>query len=227
MTWEAETDYLKNGQYIVKLVFTKTNTYDDILFTFTSSTGATKQALLKSLEKVDAPDVIRVTPGPCDKTYPDIVHVSTGQGSSLNSSIAGHKEQVTIQCRDKYNNMIHKGGDYFTSSIVGVDLAFVKTDFVQSTIRDNSDGTYTLEFVVAYQGLYKLEVSLNHLMYGQAIPFTAKNSFCNDAPNTVRCPGTDECVPSIKNCSIGLLSGECPDERPFWCAVDGIMNCTA
>jgi hypothetical protein len=89
MTWEAENDYLKNGQYLTRLVFTKTGTYDDIKFVFTKPDQTTVSAMLKDLEKIDAPDVIRITPGPCDKAFPDITH-------GLQHVIAGKKEHLTI-----------------------------------------------------------------------------------------------------------------------------------
>ena len=41
------------------------------------------------------------------------------------------------------------------------------------------DGTYILEFAVAYQGNYKIQISLNNAFYGNAINFWADNIFCN------------------------------------------------
>jgi hypothetical protein len=202
-------------------VFTKTGTYDDITFVFTKSDNQTSVSImLKNLEKIDAPDVIRVTPGPCDMTFPDIT-------DNLDNVIAGKKEQLTIQCRDKYNNMIYRGGDNFTSSIVGQNLSFVKTDIVQSTIRDLQDGKYTLEFVVAYQGEYKIELSLNRKKYGESIPFFSKNRFCNDNSKPYHCPGTTNCVESAYDCGFSILKKSCGDETPFWCKINGTEQCTA
>jgi hypothetical protein len=217
MTWESTQTYLRNGQYLTKIVFTKTGTYNDINFVFTKSDNSSSvSAMLKNLEKIDAPDLIRVTPGPCHRAYPDIT-------SSLSTVIAGKKEHLTIQCRDKYNNMIYRGGDNFTSAIIGQNLSFVKTDIVQSTIRDMSDGTYTLEFVVAYQGEYQIELGLNHRKYGEPIIFNSKNQFCNDNAKPFHCPGTQNCVASAYDCGFKILNRTCPDATPFWCKVDGVQ----
>ncbi len=73
-TWTVIPDYLKDGTYTAKLVFTKADEegYDDIKFTFKNAAEDQEvSAFLKDLTKIDAPDIIVVLPGPCDKTFPD------------------------------------------------------------------------------------------------------------------------------------------------------------
>jgi hypothetical protein len=72
----------------------------------------------------------------------------------LDKVLVGKREQLTIQCRDKYNNTISKGGDWFLGTVIGLNLSFVDSDNVQNTIQDMDNGKYTLEFAVAYEGFY-------------------------------------------------------------------------
>ena len=77
MTWSYSSSYLENGQYYIDLIFVKAGTYDDLTFIFTNNVTLESQTvLLANMNTIDAPSIIRVTPGPCDITYPDVTVVT-------------------------------------------------------------------------------------------------------------------------------------------------------
>lgn len=104
---------------------------------------------LAFLNTLDSPEMFTVLPGPCDKTYPDVNLLTRAD-----RVVAGKKLNIAIKCRDKYNNTLVKGGDNFVATILGSEVSYVNTDVVLNTIRDYDNGTYEIEFVVAYAGAY-------------------------------------------------------------------------
>lgn len=61
-------------------------------------------------------------------------------------------------------------------------------------MRDMKNGSYVLEFAVAYEGKYRIKFNLMKDGYGKqksGIYFFASNVFCNETSAPVRCPGTN------------------------------------
>lgn len=79
------------------------------------------------------------------------------EGSGVQGSvIAGKQVEFTIVAKSRTNNAVSIGGDNFEVEIVGPNNVMI-----QSTIRDNNDGTYTVTYTPGESGVYALSASMN------------------------------------------------------------------
>jgi tripartite motif-containing protein 2/3 len=104
-------------------------------------------------------------------TYPPLSYVRIlqeldsqylAQSSLLNTCLsypANLKLYIVIQCVDYFGKRRSEGGDPFCTQIT--DPAGIRQTYTTpQTIRDNSNGTYLLEFVPKNEGKYKIEVEV-------------------------------------------------------------------
>jgi len=96
---------------------------------------------------------------------PYSVHVLAGapvaantvaSGPGLKGGNAGVKSVVTVQAHDQFNNKLTVGGAPINATLLS------KTDgrTLSVDVKDNNDGTYTLQYVPEKMGAYQLDVKL-------------------------------------------------------------------
>jgi hypothetical protein len=127
----------KDGTYTVEFVLERAGPYD-MNATLDSSNITQKQVICKTLVDPITSEVIGL--------------------DSLKEIIASKKYQFTIVSKDKFGEIRSAGGDSFT---VTLSNTMQPDASVTATVIDNTDGTYTVEFVADKTGMYDLNVSLD------------------------------------------------------------------
>ena len=135
------------------LWFKHPGTISDLKFEITSLDGGVpdQSAYLYELTRAGVPSRIIVIPGPCSTIHPESTALS-----SITAVLTGKKNSFDIICNDALNNRMNRGGEEISVSIQGEQLDTISTDVVQNIVLDNLDGSYTVEYIVANPGTYRI-----------------------------------------------------------------------
>jgi hypothetical protein len=162
---------------------------------------------------------IVVVPGKCSVTHPNIK-------VPYPKLYTGDHGEIEILCLDDFGNAVsNKGDEFFNIEIKGRNLEIVGEDKLPYQLKFNN-GIYSAEFLLAYQGVYDVNIFLNGHRYGDAFNLTVLPHKC-PPENPIMC-SDKSCVDSLSKCIFDTDSNNCADKaKPFYCKVNGEKTCVA
>jgi hypothetical protein len=155
-------------------------------------------------------DTVKVFPGDCSEKYPS---VNTSKIENIKK--VGKPTELSIKCYDEYKNEVTQGGTPFVVEILGKKLKVEEYEDksqiklsaneeptsgafqVKSTLIDNYDGTYKIQFTPEIEGYYTINIRITEkIFYSQTIVEIKNSHLCpgDDPKKTFECPGLGICV---------------------------------
>lgn len=111
--------------------------------------------------------------------------------------VEGDVCSFTITCRDVLENTLEVGGDSIEFQISSLTLLDAPDGLVggelKSTITDQGNGEYLIQFSPNYAGSYIGVLYVNSIAHDTALTFSASRSICTGATPYL-CYGTNTCV---------------------------------
>ena len=155
---------------------------------------------------------------------PDVVtYVSGACSAEFNQTIYPKEDEIDISspyniiinCLDKYQNQVKKGGAKFTSEIsLFIETTQTSVD-IDYKVKDNDDGTYQISFIPPLEGEYSIYTYLEGNIYDEKkINITGKS-----CEGKYLCPNSNECVEDLRECIPGQnrCNSTEREEKPFFC----------
>ena len=157
---------------------------------------------------------------------PDVVtYVSGACSAEFNQTIYPNEDEIDISspyniminCLDKYQNQVKKGGAKFTSEIsLFIETTQTSVD-IDYKVKDNDDGTYQISFVPPLEGEYSIYTYLDGNIYDEKkINITGKS--CKEGQYL--CPNIHQCVNDLRDCipdNYQCHNKAEREEKPFFC----------
>lgn len=160
------------------------------------------------------------------------IFVVPGKCSAVNPNIkvpypklyTGNHGEIRILCLDDFGNSVsNKGDEVFNIEIKGRNLEIVGEDKLPYNLKFNA-GIYTAEFLLAYQGVYDINIFLNGHRYGDAFNLTVLPHKC-PTESPIMC-SDKTCVDNVSKCMLDTERNSCKDSaKPFYCKVNGEKIC--
>ena len=124
--------------------------------------------------------------------------------STVFSCQEGDNCNFSITCRDVLNNELSVGGDaviFKTSSLSLTDApSGLVGGEIPSTVTDQSNGSYLIQFSPNYAGSYIGVLYVNSLPHDTALTFSATRSICTGSTPFL-CYATGDCVATYVECA--------------------------
>ena len=157
------------------------------------------------------PDVVTYVSGACSAEFNQTIYPSEDE-IDISSPY-----NIMINCLDKYQNQVKKGGAKFTSEIsLFIETTQTSVD-IDYKVKDNEDGTYQISFVPPLEGEYSIYTYLDGNIYDEKkINITGKS--CKEGEYL--CPNIHKCVDDLRDCipdNYQCHNEAEREEKPFFC----------
>jgi len=157
------------------------------------------------------PDVVTYVSGACSAEFNQTIYPSEDE-IDISSPY-----NIMINCLDKYQNQVKKGGAKFTSEIsLFIETTQTSVD-IDYKVKDNEDGTYQISFVPPLEGEYSIYTYLDGNIYDEKkINITGKS--CKEGQYL--CPNIHKCVDDLRDCipdNYQCHNEAEREEKPFFC----------
>ncbi|MCQ2964003.1 MAG: hypothetical protein MJ203_00325 [archaeon] len=126
-----------------------------------------------------------------------------------------------VICYDQWGNRITHGGDDFTSNGRLLLLKQGQTK-LETTIVDNNDGSYNVNFIPKLEGDYYITVYLRGERFGDDVHINLETEPCF-GEKSIKCQDSGKCVEKISDCY--EIPEPCTRDKPFSCLVGGETKC--
>jgi hypothetical protein len=152
-----------------------------------------KSIEVKNLKSKMKPETILMTAGRISTKYPDV--------KWSNLQYIGMPQQLVIQSRDKYNNMItsKQRNVRFSCQILGTQLDQVDSDTVLNQVGYKTKGLYVVNYTLGWTGHYQFNLQLNNRQYS-TFYFNNTRFYKCPADQPFLCAESRECVVDYSLC---------------------------
>jgi hypothetical protein len=174
---------------------------------------------LATIDNSKGPSTVNIVPEACRGKYPTL------DLSIVNKASTGLPTSFTITCKDTYGNKISTGGESFLIYLTVTVLETKTISDVKTIVTDNSNGSYTVNFIPPLSGEYLLNIDLNGEIYGGINRFVINSTVCTET-TPFSCPNKlEKCVSDTYDCIEKDVGYKCNRDQPFYCSVNGTMTC--
>lgn len=133
-----EVSDVRSGRMTLRAIFPRSGSY-------------TVSVTVDGIPIASSPLILHVFPGSCETSRAVL------RGDALNGIIASKVTSLLVQTEDKYGNNCHAGGDRVSLSMSGQNG--IKVNALD--VKDNSDGTYSLSFIIPQAGRWTIQAVVN------------------------------------------------------------------
>ena len=137
----------------------------------------------------------------------------------LETAVIGKDITFYLQCLDKLDRKVKRGGEHFTSdNYLIFDGKYTSFDVI---INDLQTGNYSFNFIPSLEGNYYIRIYLDDEFFIE-VTFIIEKTHCKE-PTPFLCPNKNICVEKYIDCI--EPKNDCPTSTPFYCKVGETEKC--